>query len=1212
MYSDDDGIVAFVSAPATAATTAEGVSGADDGIGAVAAQPARRARKRRPAAEAAATACCLVYVVIAAEADRASRRMQRCVEVRRLIQARGGSSAGEPGQPGQCLGVLVVEASCCEGPTGQTSVESRAFMRMFSACREKPPRGFVEYHVREAAAFVRPIDVGDALMSSVSRPEQPGDMVEFRQLRRLWCEQYPTLAERRVPFSYFVSPGLGQLLVRGLWDTLVAKITTGGRALRCQGFIHRDAPPASVIQTFLASTAGDHHADALIPADRAAAGGQLVRSFWGVVTHRVSMDTLLKAVIACRDLKDIRRLPRTSENIFKLHLGDEGAAKLLDELRAQGFMLPSRTLILEGMVRLDIAAMCMERVLNNVVRDSGVRRFISVDASPQFGVECFCGVESFMVDDRQCLTQQLLPLVTLGVGKLSLLDKIMAFLWTVFLIAGPTAEGVRKYCSEVYSVTTDFGVESLMCDFADVVAQFMQGHTHIGAGLGLAKEALFPSALRIPGMNHIIDNVLSDCLSACKFFPSWLRQLKKVMQFLHVSSNRDVLKERAKQVMPHSVALMEHWSENFAKWRWGTLVLCLAALLKTEEVLRASYMPEDFPNPKTEREDRKEAGDAIRCPRFWRFCQFIYKVTKPTESLRSWCTGCSCHEEQLREGKSVSCWYKSRRILDLSPRLEDAYEFWRGCLAGFEYDGDMEVIVAADWLCRSFIGQLKLKCAFLFQLPYSVVLVFRGDREVAQQCLEAYERDCAAFPKDSIHRVSHKFLAEDSVYRPMVHSVATGGPVPPQLSEALLPYTCIPLSEAEVEGVHARVKKLGRCPGATAAWRFATVRLDQNIALYESCKSQAQWSQHFSSAWSGWKSVTKKALRRNSQCSMALRRPLKIKRKEFYKQVYRLGQHALQDWAPLQGQVPALLPPDAKVAIPYTEQLVREYLSCVLQRGGLYTLPVYGHIPENPLAIVPADAQEESSSFMVFQVLDMSPFTKKLIRTTTSIIAQADVQSAMQLQLFRQWPAEQRSPGRSVVAFAEEIVLRDIIKLAPWHALRSSLQVWKPMMADTEGCLELVEGQVAAPVADLHDPKCPTLALLEHLHAEGWQPGRTRGAHLPGDAVGLQKLYSAVTSASGKHYLRCLVQLQMLFNRGGQTNKKRLPDLLSPFAAPSAICLRVASDRHNFFWQLAIIVYGLLVLSMHRTSRACFLTNIVRKVCLAWHCANLLATTRLR
>ena len=93
-----------------------------------------------------------------------------------------------------------------------------------------------------------------------------------------------------------------------------------------------------------------------------------------------------------------------------------------------------------------------------------------------------------------------------------------------------------------------------------------------------------------------------------------------------------------------------------------------------------------------------------------------------------------------------------------------------------------------------------------------MVLVFRGDREVAQQCLEAYERDCAAFPKDSIHRVSDKFLAEDSVYRSMVHSVATGGPVPPQLSEALLPYTCIPLSEAEVEGVHARVKKLGRCP----------------------------------------------------------------------------------------------------------------------------------------------------------------------------------------------------------------------------------------------------------------------------------------------------------------------------------------------------------------------------------------------------------------
>ena len=117
------------------------------------------------------------------------------------------------------------------------------------------------------------------------------------------------------------------------------------------------------------------------------------------------------------------------------------------------------------------------------------------------------------------------------------------------------------------------------------------------------------------------------------------------------------------------------------------------------------------------------------------------------------------------------------------------------------------------------------------------------------------------------------------------------------------------------------------------------------------------------------------------------------------------------------------------------------------------------------------------------------------------------------------------------------------------------------MMADTEGCLELVEGQVAAPVADIHDPKCPTLALLEHLHAEGWQPGRTRGAHLPGDAVGLQKLYSAVTSASGKHYLRCLVQLQMLSNRGGQTKRNNSLTCCPPLQYQvQSVCVWLRTD----------------------------------------------------
>ena len=181
---------------------------------------------------------------------------------------------------------------------------------------------------------------------------------------------------------------------------------------------------------------------------------------------------------------------------------------------------------MECRVRLDVAAMLVERVLNNVVRGE-VWRYISVDASPQFGVECFCGIESF-VERGQAESSsagsgrqnRLLPMVTLGVGKYALLDKIMAFLWVVFLIAGPRSAGLKQYCASIYSITTDFGGEGMMCDFGDVTSQFFQGHTQLPAEMGpLPVEALFPNALRIPGMNHVVDKTWEEGLAACEFSP---------------------------------------------------------------------------------------------------------------------------------------------------------------------------------------------------------------------------------------------------------------------------------------------------------------------------------------------------------------------------------------------------------------------------------------------------------------------------------------------------------------------------------------------------------------------------------------------------------------------------------------------------------------------------------------------------------------------
>ena len=220
-----------------------------------------------------------------------------------------------------------------------------------------------------------------------------------------------------------------------------------------------------------------------------------------------------------------------------------------------------------------------------------------------------------------------------------------------------------------------------------------------------------------------------------RVFPACLKLVKKVSSFLHLRSNRDVLLASARTVVPEAGKL-ERWSHSFAKWRWGTLVTLLEALVNVMAPLRASFRPDDF--PKEDRTEFRLVVEAILSDRFWRYCKLVLLVTKETELLRSWCNGCACHEEQLKQHTKISCWMKSRRLPDLVDRLQRSYQTWTECLATFQFDGDHQAIVDGSWLSRSFIGQLQLKTACLRLLPYVLVWVDRP--EVAEQCLRDYER----------------------------------------------------------------------------------------------------------------------------------------------------------------------------------------------------------------------------------------------------------------------------------------------------------------------------------------------------------------------------------------------------------------------------------------------------------------------------------------
>ena len=74
----------------------------------------------------------------------------------------------------------------------------------------------------------------------------------------------------------------------------------------------------------------------------------------------------------------------------------------------------------------------------------GVARYLRADASPRGGVEVFCArVDIMLGGDPGTPTGRKLPLMTFGYGHGSLIDKAMALLQMVFLVAGPGEKTVR-------------------------------------------------------------------------------------------------------------------------------------------------------------------------------------------------------------------------------------------------------------------------------------------------------------------------------------------------------------------------------------------------------------------------------------------------------------------------------------------------------------------------------------------------------------------------------------------------------------------------------------------------------------------------------------------------------------------------------------------------------------------------------------------------
>lgn len=224
--------------------------------------------------------------------------------------------------------------------------------------------------------------------------------------------------------------------------------------------------------------------------------------------------------------------------------------------------------------------------------------------------EFFIGIQFF---------SSIMPGTSLGHGFTAAIDKVMAFLWSLWLVVGPSIATMESFLEDVRSFTTDFGIESLMADFPNVLSSFAaRVHQRVSRRFGAYKK-LFPFCVYLPDWNHTCMNMVKRVLNELERWPKILAQLRILCQFFRVWEYRSCMRSALLQAGHILVAAsLENFTAHLAHWRYETVNLVFCALHKLRHFCEHLFDRQILGNV----EDKTlvaKAEEACRDPSLWRF-----------------------------------------------------------------------------------------------------------------------------------------------------------------------------------------------------------------------------------------------------------------------------------------------------------------------------------------------------------------------------------------------------------------------------------------------------------------------------------------------------------------------------------------------------------------------------------------------------------------
>ncbi len=354
-----------------------------------------------------------------------------------------------------------------------------------------------------------------------------------------------------------------------------------------------------------------------------------------------------------------------------------------EELRRSGFVVPGRVTLQRARIRLDVAAMLWQRQWYR--KHGPMYRYVCSDASPQNqqSTEVQISAERLiprvMVRGRTAaqvsgseLVQRIMPVSALGQGRTDLPSKLQAHVHQMFCDYGPTALDIRLAAADVRQCLSDLGTEFGIANAADCVDQCLRSERPSDS----EGRYLFPRALQVPGMLHILDWAIRSVVETLPFWPAWSVSCKHVVQYLHSDNHRQKLCEIIRREVSEAAVAqrmqdsLRAATTRFAQWRWKTLERAVSDLARVEEAARFCMAGrQDLGKALAQRDGALtvELRKAMDSDEFWDQARAVAFVIDRISELMSWVQGCECHGS---EAHGQRCPWKGCRARSVSAAVQ--------------------------------------------------------------------------------------------------------------------------------------------------------------------------------------------------------------------------------------------------------------------------------------------------------------------------------------------------------------------------------------------------------------------------------------------------------------------------------------------------------------------------------------------------------------